>query len=52
VINLKNQALLLIDLQTAIFDPADPVYQAAPILTKVQSLIQLARNANLLLIYI
>ncbi|WP_458123703.1 cysteine hydrolase family protein [Paenibacillus sp. Z3-2] len=45
-------ALLIIDVQVAMFDEADPVYQGEQLLQKIQMLIAKAREAGHSIIYI
>ncbi|MCP1422532.1 Nicotinamidase-related amidase [Paenibacillus sp. CF095] len=45
-------ALLIIDVQVAMFDEADPVYQGEQLLQKIQMLMAKAREAGHFIIYI
>ncbi|NMI06470.1 cysteine hydrolase [Paenibacillus sp. SZ31] len=50
---MKNHcALLIIDVQVAMFDEADPVYQGEQLLQKIQMLMDKAREAGHSIIYI
>lgn len=49
---MPNTALLIIDAQNEMFDPANPVHESERLLGNLQMLIQKARSANVPVIYI
>ncbi|HEU4965605.1 MAG TPA: isochorismatase family protein [Bacilli bacterium] len=49
---MPQTALVIIDVQTAMFNPAAPVHNASHLLRTLHTLIQQARTHNLPLIYI
>ncbi|QHT59590.1 cysteine hydrolase [Paenibacillus lycopersici] len=49
---MTKQALLIIDVQQAMFDEADPVYQGAALLGKLQTVIAQARSRGITIVYI
>ncbi|MFX1513447.1 MAG: cysteine hydrolase family protein [Promethearchaeota archaeon] len=49
---MTDRALLVIDMQEGNFSDPEPIYQGADLLTKVRSLIEKARSADVLIIYI
>ncbi|WP_152391881.1 cysteine hydrolase family protein [Paenibacillus guangzhouensis] len=48
----SNQALIIIDVQQAMFDPAAPVYQGDALLEKLQGLIVQARSNHIPIVYV
>lgn len=49
---MPNTALLIIDAQNEMFDPANPVHESDKLLGNLQTLIQKARSANVPVIYV
>ena len=49
---MTQQALLIIDVQNCMFDPADPVHNADHLLTNLQHLIERARAAQTPVIFV
>lgn len=49
---MKKSALLIIDVQNCMFDPTEPVYNSAALLTNLQSLLTRARASNTPVIYV
>lgn len=49
---MPNTALLIIDAQNEMFDPANPVHDSDKLLENLQTLIQKARSANVPVIYV
>ncbi|MGQ8872554.1 cysteine hydrolase family protein [Paenibacillus sp. TSA_86.1] len=49
---VDHKALIIIDVQSAMFDESDPVYQGEQLLRKIQVLITSARDAGHRVIYI
>jgi len=48
----NQQALIIIDVQNAMFDPSDPVYQGEAMLHKIQGLITKARSNHIPIFYV
>ncbi len=49
---MPNTALLIIDAQNEMFDPANPVHESDKLLENLQNLIQKARSAGVPVIYV
>lgn len=49
---MPNTALLIIDAQNEMFDPANPVHESDKLLENLQTLIQKARSAGVPVIYV
>lgn len=49
---MPNTALLIIDAQNEMFDPANPVHESDKLLENLQTLIQKARSADVPVIYV